>query len=378
MSARGAPVLHLVPASATDAEAAAVLGLVRALAHHGRDVLVAGNRRPGVFEPFEPGGAARRLDLEFAATGPLGARRAAARLEAAVRAQAIGLVHAHDAATAALVERVARRTGHPWVASLEAAAPGGVDARVRADRVLVPTRELAERLDAAGTVAGARLRVVPPAIELARFDPAAVEPARLDRLRAAWEVAADRPVVLVRGVLAPGGGQLELLRALRRCGRDDALVVLAGTCDTGSAYRKQLELFARTAGMEERMRIVDPPTDLPAAVALARVVAFPAQGEPAPPAVAVVEAQAMGTPVIVTAVGGLGEMLMPAATGWLVEAGDGDGLAEALDLALAMPDEVRARTAARARDFVMTQFGAERAAAATAEAYAELLGEATT
>jgi glycosyltransferase involved in cell wall biosynthesis len=375
VSARGAPVLHLVPASATDAEAAAVLGLVRALADLGRDVLVAGGRRPG---PFEPGGTARRLDLELAATGPLGGRRAAARLEAAVRAQAVGLVHVHDAATAALVERVARRTGHPWVASLEAAAPAGVDPRARAYRVLVPTRELAERLDAAGTVAGARVRVVPPAIELARFDPAAVEPARLDRLRAAWDVATDRPVVLVRGALAPGGGQLELLRALRRCGRDDALVVLAGTCDTGSTYRKQLELFARTAGVEERMRIVETPADLPAAVALARVAAFPAQGEPAPPAAAVVEAQAMGTPVIVTALGGLGEMLMPAATGWLVDVGDGDGLAEALELALAMPDEVRARTAARARDFVLTQFGAERAAAAAAEVYGELLGEATT
>ena len=42
-----------------------------------------------------------------------------------------------------------------------------------------------------------------------------------------------------------------------------------------------------------------------------------------------------------------------------------------------MPEDVRARTAVRARAFVVTEFGAERAAAATVDVYGELLGAAT-
>jgi glycosyltransferase involved in cell wall biosynthesis len=183
----------------------------------------------------------------------------------------------------------------------------------------------------------------------------------------------DRPVVLSPGGLVPAGGHLELLRALKRLGRDDVLAILEATCDSDTVYRKQIELFVRTAGMEGRMTIVDTVEDRPAAFALARVVARPATAEPPAFDAAVAEAQAMGTPVIVHALGGLPETLMPAATGWLVDVGDTDGLAEALGLALAMPADVRARTADRAREFVTTQFSAERAAAATVDVYGELL-----
>jgi glycosyltransferase involved in cell wall biosynthesis len=71
-------------------------------------------------------------------------------------------------------------------------------------------------------------------------------------------------------------------------------------------------------------------------------------------------------------VGGLGEALMPAATGWLVEP-DADALAHALELALAMPDEARARLAVRARRFVARKFSLERMGDATMQVYRELL-----
>jgi glycosyltransferase involved in cell wall biosynthesis len=112
--------------------------------------------------------------------------------------------------------------------------------------------------------------------------------------------------------------------------------------------------------------------DRPAALAIADVVALPTVDTPPPVAPAALEAQAMGTPVVVHAIGALPEALMPAATGWLVEEGDVDGLAEALRLALAMPEAVRARTAERARAFVAEQFDARRAVAAVRDVYAEL------
>jgi len=383
VTSRPPAILQLTPRldAGTDAEAARQL--VRALVARGWPVVVAGGGGPARPEPVIDG--ARFAALELAPGSPLALWRAAARVEALVHAEEIALIHAHGETAAVVAERVARRTRRPWVASLARATPPsarwlaalGVDGRGRADRVLVPSRDLADRLEAAGRVPDGRLRVVPPAIDHARFDPAAVDATRLERLRAAWGVAPDRPLVLVPGPVAAGGGQLDLLRALKRLARPDVLAVFAGTCDSDGSYRKQVDLFARTAGLEGQMRIVDAVADRPAAFAAARVVAFPATGEPAGFEPGVLEAQAMGTPVIAHALGALPEALMPAATGWLVDVGDTDGLAEALALALAMPEDVRARTAVRARAFVVTEFGAERAAAATVDVYGELLGAAT-
>lgn len=382
VTSRAPAVLQLAPRLDAGAAAEVLPQLARALVARGWRVVVAGGNGPTA--TAVQGAGARYVEAEVAAASPLALWRAAASVEGLVRTEGIGLIHAHGERATVVAERVARRTQRPWVASLARASPSsarwlaalGVDGLSRADRVLVPWRDLADRVEAAGQVPAARLRVVPPAVDHARFDPAAVGTDRLQRLRATWEVGDDRPIVLLPTGLAPGGGHLELLRALKRLGRDDVMAVLAGPCETDRAYRKQVDLFARTAGMEGQMRIVDQVADRPAAFALAAVVAFPATADAAGNEAAVLEAQAMGTPVIVHALGALPEALMPAATGWLVGVGDGDALAEALGLALAMPAAVRARTADRARDFVVTQFGFERMTAATVDVYGELLGAA--
>jgi glycosyltransferase involved in cell wall biosynthesis len=119
------------------------------------------------------------------------------------------------------------------------------------------------------------------------------------------------------------------------------------------------------------VRPIGPCEDLPAALMLADVVVVPSTAGFDPMSRAL-EAQAMGRPVVATNVGGLGEALMPAATGWLVEPEAG-ALAHALELALAMPDEARARLAVRSRRFVTRKFSLERMGDATMQVYRELL-----
>ena len=96
----------------------------------------------------------------------------------------------------------------------------------------------------------------------------------------------------------------------------------------------------------------------PAAFALADVVVLPAT-DPQPVGRSIVEAQAMGKPVVVTNVGGLEETVLPASTGWLVPHDDVGELAWATDLALGLDDEVRDRIAERGRNFVTHEFGKE-------------------
>jgi glycosyltransferase involved in cell wall biosynthesis len=67
--------------------------------------------------------------------------------------------------------------------------------------------------------------------------------------------------------------------------------------------------------------------------------------------------------------------MMPAATGWLVPPDNPGELARALELALAMPDDARARLAVRARRLVQQHFTVERMAESTMAVYRELLDQ---
>jgi glycosyltransferase involved in cell wall biosynthesis len=87
----------------------------------------------------------------------------------------------------------------------------------------------------------------------------------------------------------------------------------------------------------------------------------------------IVEAQAMGRPVVATDHGGAHETIVPGVTGWLVPPRDRAALAAAIDEALALDDEARAAFAARARAQVEAGYTREIMCARTIEVYEELL-----
>jgi glycosyltransferase involved in cell wall biosynthesis len=81
----------------------------------------------------------------------------------------------------------------------------------------------------------------------------------------------------------------------------------------------------------------------------------------------------MGRPVVATAWGSAGEEIRPGLTGWLVEPGDGRGLAQALDEALALGYDERQRLAEAALQDVRDRFSKESMCAGVLTVYAELL-----
>ena len=168
-------------------------------------------------------------------------------------------------------------------------------------------------------------------------------------------------------------GHTLLLRAIERLRRRNFVCLLVGDVESGSTYPGEVEGLIGAIDLREVVRMVGACDDMPAALMLADVVVVPSTQAPEPFGRVAVEAQAMGKPVVVTDIGGLGETLMPAATGWLVPPDDVDELARALQLALAMPDGARARLADRARRFVLRSFTLEQMGRGTLAVYRELL-----
>ena len=91
----------------------------------------------------------------------------------------------------------------------------------------------------------------------------------------------------------------------------------------------------------------------------------------------IIEAQAMGRPVIATSHGAARETVFEGETGWLVQPGDASALVGALEDALSLDRYARESLAARAIAQVRQDYTRELMCDRTLSVYEELLAEKT-
>jgi glycosyltransferase involved in cell wall biosynthesis len=145
------------------------------------------------------------------------------------------------------------------------------------------------------------------------------------------------PRLVCVGRLAEQKGQLLLLEALARLAAEGVPfeTVLAGD----GPMRQVIETRRGELGLKERVRITGWLSNdaVRAALAESRVLVLPSFAEGLP--VVLMEALALGRPVVTTYVAGIPELVANGVNGWLVPAGSVDALAVALKDALQTPTE---------------------------------------
>ena len=151
-------------------------------------------------------------------------------------------------------------------------------------------------------------------------------------------------------------GQKILIEAVKRLGRDDVFCLLLGSSGPPTPFEKELERAIEAAALHGRMQIGPYVDDMPGAYMLADVVVATG-GARQGFSRALVEAQAMGRPVVAEDGGGAAETVRPGVTGWLAPQGDPAALAEALHSALSLSIERRAELARAAQEQVRSRYG---------------------
>lgn len=311
----------------------------------------------------------------------------ARRLAAHVRETGVAALHARSRAPAWSAYLAARWTRRPFITTYHGAYNertalkrwyNGVMAR--GDIVIANSAFTRDLIIARYGTDPARIRVIYRGVDPAVFDPAAIAPQRVAELRAGWGVAPGRPVVLLAARLTAWKGQAVLIDAaaeLARSGRlGDAVVVLAGDHQGRDGYVDDLDRQVRALGLEGHVRRVGHVGDMPAAFAAAAVTVV-ASTEPEAFGRSAAEAQAMGCPVIATAIGAPPETVAAApadpATGWLIPPSAAEPLAAALAEALTMTPQRRAAMSQAARARVIQRFSLDAMKRATLAVYDEVL-----
>jgi glycosyltransferase involved in cell wall biosynthesis len=386
-SLAGATILQLVPALRDDPLGRTAVDIALTLLQSGARALVVGDGGPLVGELRAFGG--EWLPMPNDTINPLRIRSNAQLLAKLIAAERIDIVHAHSAAAAWSALSAIHRMPVFLVTSfpdrLPAARwPGNLFDRplARGDRVIAPSSYISHAIIARHRIPPERISVVPRAIDIAMFSPAAVNADRVAALRRAWGVLPEMRVVLIPGRIAPWNGQMTMIDAARLLvggGDRNVIFVFAGDEHGQSRYARDLRQRAHMHGIDTLCRFIGPCPDMPAAFVAADVVAATAL-QPPLSGRSIVEAQALGRPVVATAVGVLPEnVLCPPRmrdelrTGWLVRPGDAGQLARAVGAALALDATAYEALGARARQFADFAFSPQSVAAAIRGVYTSLL-----
>jgi glycosyltransferase involved in cell wall biosynthesis len=201
----------------------------------------------------------------------------------------------------------------------------------------------------------------------------AVMPTEAKAAREELELAEDAPLVVHVGNIRPHKGHETLLAtsAILKARHPEVTIVSIG----GEKFPGDLERLrsrAKRAGLDQTVRFLGRRTDALAFLAAADVVVNPADVEGLP--VAVLEAMALGRPVVATAVGGVPRLIEDQVTGSLVPPGDPPALALAVERLLDDPG-LASSLGLKAKALVQEHYGIESMVRAIEDVYGSVLDE---
>ena len=297
------------------------------------------------------------------------------RLRALVRALRPDVVHANSIRAGLLAIPAARGISAVVVHCRDAIPEGPVGTLVRAavlagaDGVVAISRHVATSF-AGGGWAGRGVMVVDNAVDLIRFDPAAL-PASACRSPLGLD---DGLVLSVIAQITPWKGQdlaIATLAELRRRGHAATLLVVGeakfvdvATRHDNRGFERDLHALVQALGLAGRVRFLGERSDPERILAASDVLLVPSTEEPF--GRTIIEAMAMGVPVAATSIGGPREILRDGIGGRIVVGRNAAAWADAVEELARWSHDRRkaARTAAQAR------FSRERHTGAMLSVYA--------
>lgn len=289
----------------------------------------------GMVPALEQAGAAVHI-RNVKTKNPLAIIRNAFWLAALIRKNQITLIHARSRAPAWSAWWASRMTGIPYLATYHGTykAKGKVKRTYNAVMTKGPitianSQFIKDHILAEHDILPEQIIVIPRGADLNQFDPEKMETGRIKNLESQCNIPDNTNIILLPARLTSWKGQSVLIEALANI-TWPFTALLVGDHQGRDEYKKDLINQIHNLNLQDRVHLVGPCDDMPAAYALADVVVSPAT-EPEAFGRVAIEAQAMTKPIIASSHGGHLETVIPNQTGWLTTPNDPLALAAALD-----------------------------------------------
>lgn len=263
-----------------------------------------------------------------------------------LKRERVDIIHAHSSRDAWLAGAAGKLLGIKVFRTRHLLTPIGgpyVYARLT-DLVLTVSEGVRQYLVSAG-VPAQQIIAVPTGIDLRRFDP--TRPDLLD-MRQHFGIPREAFVIGIVAVLRRAKGHRFLLQAVKRLAPEfpQIKLLIAGT----GPQEQNIKNLIKELGLGEQVLMLGLQDDIPNLLRALDVFVLPAQEEAL--GTALIEATAMGVPVIATRIGGIPEVVGEA--GLLFESEDVEALVQHLRTLIRSPElaaRMREQGIARARQF---------------------------
>ena len=377
---RAPVVLQVLPSLHTGGVERGTVDIAEAIVQAGGRALVASEGGRMVHELHRVG--AVHIELPLLSKNPLVMMRNIGRLRGVIREQGVDIVHARSRAPAWSAYFACRHTNVGFVTTFHGTynrnAPFKTlynSVMTRGSRVIAISNFIANHMEQIYKVDRRRIRVVHRGVDVDLFDPRQIPAARVIKLANQWRLPDDVRVVMLPARLTRWKGQALLIEALSRIDTSGLRCLIVGDEQGRTGYRRELDRLVDRLKLGSVVHMVGDCTDMPAAYMLADVVVS-ASTDPEAFGRVMVEAQAVGKPVVAAAHGASAELMLPDETGWLFQPDDVGSLAATLDRVLRLGTAARERLAQRAMANVRANFTKEQMCTKTLDVYSEMLTEA--
>jgi len=303
------------------------------------------------------------------------------RIETIINNENVQIIHARSRAPAWSAYYASKRTNIPFVTTFHGTYAIGTELKRRynsvmskGERVIAISQFIASHLHQIYGVSNERIRIIPRGVDTTKFNIANVTAERIGNLYSKWRLEDGCPVIMLPGRLTRWKGQITLIEAVAKLNLRNICCLLVGGDQGRLGYRKELEGLITRYDLGGIVRIVDHCDDMPAAYMLSDIIVS-ASTDPEAFGRVMIEAQAMGKPVIASDHGGARETILEGKTGWLFPAGNSDALAEKLNLVLNRPESLSHSFRERAMAHMKNNFSKTSMCDKTLNVYSEVLAD---
>ncbi len=292
----------------------------------------------------------KHFTLPLKSKNPFTILENARRLEKIIKKNGINIVHARSRAPAWSAYLAAKRAGVRFVTTFHGTyglGPWGLKKiynkiMTYGDRVIAISSHIKNHMLENYKIDPEKIRLIHRCADIERFSPEAVTPERMIIKIKEYNIAEDKPVLLLPGRITRWKGQHLLIEALSKMKNRNYYCIIAGDSQGRQKYFNRLQELTRHYKLEDRIGFFGRYGDVPALMMVSNVILSTAI-EPEAFGRISVEGQAMGKIVVASDIGGSLDTIIDGVTGKLFKSNDAQSLADALDWALGLSEAEKSK-----------------------------------